>query len=109
MVRLLICVSVVIATGITLLLLRQQGLQLRYECNKLHTSILDQQRVLWRQQVQVAAGTAPAALEQTIEHFESLPPAVPASAEVNDPAGEWSDLPDAMDDAAGDWSVFGTN
>lgn len=106
MIRLLLCLGVAVAAGVTLLLLRQQRLQLKYECNRLHAQILDTQRVLWRQQVQVAAGTAPAALEQVLEHYEQMPPVMPEDADVADPAGEWDDLPDAVNEAADDWSVF---
>ena len=103
--RLLLCLAVAFAAGVGLLMLRQQRLQLRYECNVLHARMLDLQRTLWRQQVQVAAGTTPAALEQVLGDLAAKD-ALDAEAAAADPAGEWSELPDALPADAAEWAVL---
>ena len=90
MIRLLLCLAAALAVAVGLLLLRQQRLQVRHECNVLHARILDAQRELWRQQLRVAVETVPDALRRAAERQAS---AVPGDAEVAAPD---------------DWAEFGT-
>lgn len=107
MVRLILCLIMASATACGLLLLRQQRLQLRHECNVLHGRILDTQRVLWRQQVRVAGATGPAALDQVLQRQEEARLQTEARlAAQADAAGEWHDLPDRLASDGDDWSSF---
>ena len=92
MLRLLLCIFVGSAIGVTLLMIRQQRLELQYESNAIHDKMLQTQRQLWRQQVQIAAATAPAALENVLANHRLETGPVLAEHRV-------SDLPD-------DWDVF---
>ena len=66
MLRLLLCLSAGLALAMVMLLLRQQRLEMQNQCNAIHDRMLDTQTRLWSQQLQVAAATAPAALELTL-------------------------------------------
>ena len=93
MLRLLICILSGFAIAAVVLLLRQQRAQLRHESAVLHAEIVAAQRTLWRQQLQVAADTAPAALARAAERVPSGPPADEpdgdAWAVLTDDAGGW--------------------
>lgn len=104
MVRILLCLLVGAGIGITLLMIRQQRLELQYEANELHDRMLETQRQLWRQQVQIAAATAPAALETVLANhaFETEPE--DATRELPD---EWDVFDaDPLTTASGGWDVF---
>ena len=66
MLRLLLTLLCGLATAAALLGLRQTRLELQHECNAVHDEMLHVQAELWRQQVQIAAATAPAALEMAL-------------------------------------------
>ncbi len=103
MLRLLFCILVGAAIAVTLLLLRQQRLQLRHECGVLHAEIVQSQRVLWRQQMEVATATAPDALARAVEQH-----AARQAAEQDRPAdasGAWHELPDALADGGDEWGA----
>ena len=59
MLKLLLCLLAALVVGLGLLQLRQQRLELGYEANRLHRDLQVAQLKLWRQQVQIAADTAP--------------------------------------------------
>ena len=65
MLRILLCLSAGLALAMVMLLLRQQRLEMQNQCNAIHDEMLQTQTRLWSQQLQVAAVTAPAALELT--------------------------------------------
>ena len=103
MLRLLFCIVTAAAIAVVLLLLRQQRLQLRHECGVLHASIVETQRVLWRQQMQVATATAPDALERAVEQHAARLASdrdVPADA-----SGAWHELPDALSVGGDEWGA----
>jgi hypothetical protein len=102
--RLLLCIFAALAIGATVLLLRQQRLRLNYEQATLHRQILDVERRLWSQQLQVAAATAPAALEQTLAAHAARGELVTTLVAPNDAWAEL-ELPVYSD---GDWSTLET-
>ena len=89
--RVLIAVVGLLAIAATLLLLRQQNLRLRHACNVLHAEMFDVEQDLWRQQVQVAAATSPAAIEAVRQMHQAKTQQVPP----DKPAGEWVALDQA--------------
>jgi hypothetical protein len=54
--------------GIALLQIRQQRMELNYQCNQLHGQIEAQQARLWSQQLSIAVATAPNAIGKTVEN-----------------------------------------
>src|SRR5690606_12073067 len=70
MLRLLLAIIAGVAIAGTLLLMRQQRLELQHDCNRLHDAMLDEQKQLWRQQVQIAAAVAPGALKAVLADHE---------------------------------------
>lgn len=104
MVRLLLCLLVGAGIGLTLLMIRQQRLELQYQSNQVHDQMLEKQRELWRQQVQIAAATAPAALETVLANHQ-------LEMEPDDPAeglpDEWDVYePDSLTTTSGGWDAF---
>ena len=90
MLRILICLAAGLALAMVMLLLRQQRLELQNQCNRVHDEMLDTQTRLWRQQVQIAAATAPAALETALaRHDAESDPADTVRGSVARPAGAW--------------------
>jgi cell division protein FtsL len=63
MLKLLLCLFCGVATAAMLLQLRQQRLNLNYETDRLHNQIEATQARLWTQQLNIAAATAPNAIE----------------------------------------------
>ncbi|MEM1012071.1 MAG: hypothetical protein AAGI46_07610 [Planctomycetota bacterium] len=94
--RLVLAILGMLLIGATLLLLRQQHLRVRAETHRLHAELYELEQKLWRQQVQVAAATSPAALERTMERLKSI------DATTVDLAGEWAVLTPAV----GGWDVL---
>lgn len=104
MVRLLLCLLVGAGIGITLLMIRQQRLELQYESNEIHDEMLDTQRQLWRQQVQIAAATAPAALESVLAHHQFETEPTNPTQELPD---EWDVYdPEPLATTSGGWDMF---
>jgi 6-phosphogluconate dehydrogenase (decarboxylating) len=66
MLKLLLCLLAGSAIGTVLLELRQQHLNLSYQTNELHNRIQATQAQLWNQQMNIAIGTAPNAIAQTL-------------------------------------------
>jgi hypothetical protein len=66
MLKLLICMLATTGIGVVLLQLRQQHLNLSYQTNELHNRIQATQAQLWNQQLNIAVGTAPNAIAQTL-------------------------------------------
>jgi hypothetical protein len=61
-----------------MLQLRQQRLELAYQCTKLHNQIGTAQIKLWNQQLQIATYTTPNAIQQTVKQYDlSLVPSKP--------------------------------
>ncbi len=78
MVKLLICLTGALALAVIMLQLRQQKLELSYQCTKLHNQIEVAQIKLWNQQLQVATYTTPAAIQQTVTQYDlTLVPSKP--------------------------------
>ncbi|MGF1633117.1 MAG: hypothetical protein ACFCVE_04650 [Phycisphaerae bacterium] len=67
MLKLLLCILAFLATGICLLQLRQQRMDLTYRNTQLHQEISQSQAALWHQQLQIAAFTAPNAIEASVD------------------------------------------
>jgi cell division protein FtsL len=67
MLKLLICIFCGLLLAVIILQLRQQRLELGYQCNELHTQIESQQAKLWNQQLQIAVYTAPNAISKTVD------------------------------------------
>ena len=104
MVRLLLCIVVGAGIGLTLLMLRQQRLELQYEANQLHDRMLEMQRQLWRQQVQIAAATAPEALETVLASHRLDTQPENASHSLPD---EWDVFAaDPLTTSAGGWDIY---
>jgi cell division protein FtsL len=68
MVKLLLCLAAALCLGTVLLQLRQQRMELNYQCNQLHTQIDAQQARLWSQQLSIAIATAPNAIGKTVQN-----------------------------------------
>ncbi len=66
MLKLLLCLLAAVGIGAVLLELRQQHLNLSYQTNELHNRIQATQAQLWNQQLNIAVGTAPNAIAQTL-------------------------------------------
>ncbi len=66
MLKLLLCLLVGALTAASLLVLRQQRLELSHQANLLHGQIESCQAKLWNQQLQIAVYTAPNAIAQTV-------------------------------------------
>jgi cell division protein FtsL len=97
MIKLLICLASALLLAVTVLQLRQQRLELRYQANKLHNQIAARQAELWNQQLQIAIYTAPNSINKTVsDHQMRLSTPTPL------PAGTvgWMDDPTAAEDAA---------
>ena len=62
MLRLLLALICGLGIAVSLLLMRQQRVELQHECNAIHDEMLRVQADLWGQQVQIAAVTAPAVM-----------------------------------------------
>lgn len=96
MVKLLLCLLSIFVLAVALLQLRQQRLELNYQCNQLHNQIEESQAKLWSQQVQIAMFTAPNAISQTVGDYaiELAPPTTRPAVRthwidaVNDPDAE---------------------
>ena len=81
MIKLLICLFAGALIAVSLLQLRQQHLQLGYQCNDLHRQIRGRQAKLWNQQLEIAVYTAPNAITRTVaSHDLDLVPEVPPAA-----------------------------
>ena len=81
MLKLLLCLITSAVVAVCLLQLRQQHLQLGFQCNELHGKIRGRQAKLWSQQLQIAVYTAPNAISQTVaSHDLQLVPQVPTHA-----------------------------
>lgn len=75
MIKLLLCLTVTMATAITLLQLRQQRMELSHQANQLHDRIESKQAQLWNQQLQIAVYTAPNAIAKTVgDHDLAMTP-----------------------------------
>jgi hypothetical protein len=70
MLRLLLSLICGLAIAATLLLMRQQRLELQHQCNALHDEMLVTQKQLWEQQLQIAAAVSPAALKAVLVSHE---------------------------------------
>jgi hypothetical protein len=66
MLKLLLCLLAGTGIGTVLLELRQEHLNLSYQTNELHNRIQATQAELWNQQLNIAVGTAPNAIAQTL-------------------------------------------
>ena len=62
MIKLLLCMFVGFLTAVVMLQLRQQHLELEHSAMVVAGQIESRQAELWSQQLQIAAGTSPAAL-----------------------------------------------
>ncbi|MEL7239072.1 MAG: hypothetical protein AAGK78_09430, partial [Planctomycetota bacterium] len=108
-IRLLLCLLVLTASASVLLLLRQQRIQLRYECDRIHAAMLEVQTDLWNQQLSVATATAPAALDATLaSHIQRAERARQRESRRRVEAGDewsnaWSELPDRLDEQVQSW------
>ena len=67
MIKLLICIITSAVIAVCMLQLRQQNMQLGYQCNQLHNKIRGRQAKLWSQQLEIAQYTAPNAITQTVK------------------------------------------
>jgi hypothetical protein len=67
MVKLLLLMVCLAATAVVMLELRQQRLELSYQCASLHKKIEKAQLVLWNQQLQIANETTPTAIRKTVK------------------------------------------
>lgn len=85
MIKLLICLLAGALVAVSLLQLRQQHLQLGYQCNDLHRQIRAHQSKLWNQQLEIAVYTAPNAITQTVANhdLDLVPEASPAAGRQN--------------------------
>ena len=85
MIKLLICLFTGALIAVSLLQLRQQQLQLGYQCNELHRQIRGRQAKLWNQQLEIAVYTAPNAITQTVANHDLnlVPEAPPALGRQN--------------------------
>ena len=96
MLKLLICILFSALLGAVVLELRQQRLELNFQCNRLHTQIEANQSKLWNQQLQIAVYTAPNAISETVGKRDlKMVPQTPLPAQkanwidpANDPAAE---------------------
>lgn len=66
MLKLSMVILLALLTGICLLQLRQQRVELGYQNQRLHRLIQARQVDLWNQQIQIAASTAPQSLVSTV-------------------------------------------
>ena len=92
MIKLLICLFSGALIAVGLLQLRQQHLQLGFQCNDLHRQIRGHQAKLWNQQLEIAVYTAPNAITQTVanHNLELVPEAPPVVGRQN-----WIDIEQA--------------
>lgn len=72
MLKLSLIILLALLTGVCLLQLRQQRVELGYQNQRLHRLIQARQVDLWNQQIQIAASTAPQALVATVGLAEDL-------------------------------------
>jgi hypothetical protein len=72
MLKLSMVILLALVTGICLLQLRQQRVELGYQNQRLHRLIQARQVDLWNQQIQIAASTAPQALVSTVGLADDL-------------------------------------
>jgi cell division protein FtsL len=74
MVKLLLCLCSGTILALAMLQLRQQRLELEHQQTELHDQIKNQQARLWNQQLQIAVGTGPDAVTQTVNthHFKMV-------------------------------------
>lgn len=97
MLRLLLSLICGLAIAGTLLLMRQQRVELGHECNTLHDEMLDIQKQLWSQQLQIASAVSPGTLRAVLAEHElrgaqdGAEGASPTDAEA---AGDWRVLLD---------------
>ena len=94
MLRLLLSLICGLAIAATLLLMRQQRIELQHQCNALHDEMLGVQKQLWEQQLQIAAAVSPAGLKAVLASHQQRS-ATPA---------RQSDDGDA--ETAGDWAIY---
>lgn len=91
MVKLLICfVCAVVLAGVVLEL-RQQRMNLGFECSQLHRDIERSQVKLWNQQLQIGVYTAPNAIADTVRQHQlnlSVPPTPRPQNPEDDPDAE---------------------
>jgi cell division protein FtsL len=79
MLKLLLCLITAAALAVAMLHLRQQRLELNYQCNRLHTQIERSKAKLWSQQLEIAVYTAPNAISRTIgDHQLNMVPQRPS-------------------------------
>lgn len=67
MVKLLLLLVCLLATGVVMLELRQQRLELSYQTTTLHKQVEKAQLILWNQQLQIASETTPSAIRKTVK------------------------------------------
>jgi cell division protein FtsL len=80
MLKLLLCLITASALAVAMLHLRQQRLELNYQCNRLHTQIERSKARIWNQQLEIAIYTAPNAISRTVgDHELNLVPQTPSS------------------------------
>ena len=95
MLRLLLSLLCGLAIAATLLLMRQQRIELQHQCNALHDEMLGVQKQLWEQQLQIAAAVSPAGLR-----------AVLASHEERSAAGATGQSDGDETESVGEWTVY---
>ena len=100
MLRLLLALICGLGIAVTLLLMRQQRVELQHECNQIHDGMLVAQTKLWRQQVQIAAAVAPGALKAVLADHELR--VVPEGASTGT---HWDEVMPRTD-ASSDWSIL---
>ncbi len=90
MLKIVICLLSAVVVAAVLLELRQQRMDLAYDCSQLHKRIEQAQIKLWNQQLQIGVYTAPNAIESSIwSHKLDLTPAKPSTEDPkDDPAAE---------------------
>jgi hypothetical protein len=70
MLKLTLCLLCTMLLGVVVLQIRQQKLELNFQCHRLHQEIRQRQNVLWSQQLQIAMYTAPNAIEHTVGNHQ---------------------------------------
>lgn len=70
MLKLILCLLCTMLLGVVVLQVRQQKLELNFQCHRLHQEIRKRQNVLWSQQLQIAVYTAPNAIKQTVGNHQ---------------------------------------
>ena len=78
MVKLLICFVCTLVLAGVMLELRQQRMNLGYDCTQLHRDIERSEIKLWNQQLQIGVYTAPNAIAETVRQHQlnlTAPPA----------------------------------